>query len=528
MFIYLLRLNKIHLFILLSISTETAFASQHAQMASDTVLDETNNITTLERNALSIEKAMIMLDYEVIPVTGNESLDLLGVHYFHQVNSWLYLGLGLHAPLVHGNYGGFMAFDGTIHAQRKISGDLFIDAGASFGGGGGGSSVEQSKELSGTGGFIKGYLGLGYEFRSFTVGVNYAHFRFMNSQIDHSQLNFFIQKPFSYTLGSYSNSGNKIDPDHFFTDSGENILSLELNNIFQIDPEGSNKETINSLSLQFSHFLTNSRYLFFGADIGYEGLPTYNQALGGIGYRFSASPRVNLYSQIGVGSGGYSPDKIDTGSGLLVYPKISVEYLLSNNLGLSLSGGYLVAPKGTSRNFTLGAAMNYHLSTKHKNHREFNTAEDRVYSGFRFNVFPQTGFDVHVGENSHDNVNMLSIQFDYLVNDHWYFATQASVAYNDFLDYPGYGEILTGFGIQNKFSTTNSYQNFFQILIGANVHGILIKPSIGINYSLSENLALYGQLGKTMSVNKFNLYPDDKQFRSYTIGLGLTYRFSLL
>jgi hypothetical protein len=205
-----------------------------------------------------------------------------------------------------------------------------------------------------------------------------------------------------------------------------------------------------------------------------------------------------------------------------------VEYLLSNNLGLSLSGGYLVAPKGTSRNFTLGAAMNYHLSTKHKNHREFNTAEDRVYSGFRFNVFPQTGFDVHVGENSHDNVNMLSIQFDYLVNDHWYFATQASVAYNDFLDYPGYGEILTGFGIQNKFSTTNSYQNFFQILIGANVHGILIKPSIGINYSLSENLALYGQLGKTMSVNKFNLYPDDKQFRSYTIGLGLTYRFSLL
>lgn len=522
-----MRPCALSLFILLSISTETAFASQHTQMVSEPVPDGANNKTTVERNALSTGKGMIALDYEVIPVPGNESIDLLGLHYFRQFNSWLYLGIGLHAPLVHGNYGGFMTFDGTVHVQRKIFGDWFIDAGASFGGGGGGSTVEQSKELSGTGGFNKSYLGLGYEFRSFNAGVNCAYFRFKNSQINHSQLNFFIQKPFSYSVGSYANSGNKVESDRAFPESGEKILAFEANNIFQINPKGANKETINSLSLQYSHFVSDNHYLFFGGDVGYEGLPIYNQALGGMGYKFSASPRVNIYSQIGIGSGGYSPDEIDTGPGLLVYPKLSVEYLLSDNLGLSLSSGYLVAPKGSSKNFTLGAALNYHLSTKQKNLRRFGTAKDRVFRGFRFNVFPQTEFDVRVGNKKHSNINMLSAQIDCLLNDNWYFATQTSVAYNDFLGYPGYGEMLAGLGIQNKFSTTKSYQNFFQILIGANVHGILLKPSIGINYSLSDNLALYGQFGKTMSVNKFNLYPDDKRFNSYFIGLGLTYRFSL-
>ena len=528
MAIHFSRLNKILLLILLSIPAEIAFASQQTQMVSEPALDAANNKATFERNALRTAKGLIMLDYEVIPVPGNKSLDLLGVHYLHQLNSWLYLGLGAHAPLVYGNYGGFMAFDATIHAQRGLFGNSFIDAGASFGGGGGGSSVKHSKELSGKGGFIKSYVGLGYDFRSFSAGVNYAHFRFMNSRINHSQLNLFIQKPVSYSIGSYAYSGNKTESDFTFPEAGENILTLEFNNIFQVKPKGLNKKTINSLSLQFSHFLTKNHYLFFGADVGYKGLPLYNQVLGGIGYKFSISPRVNFYSQIGVGSGGYSPVEIDTGPGLLVYPKLSVEYLLNNKFGLSLSSGYLFAPKGSSKNFTLGAAMNYHLSTEEKNIRRFSTAKGLVFRGFRFNVFQQTEFDVRVGNRKHGNINLLSVQLDTIVNDNWYLPIQVSIAYNEFLGYPGYGKILTGLGIQNKFSTTNSFQNFFQILIGANVHGIVLKPSIGLNYSLSDNLALYGQFGKTISLNKINLYPDNLRLSSYSIGLGLTYRFSLL
>ena len=462
----------------------------------------------------------------MIPVPGFRPIDLVGVHYLHQLNSWLYMGLGAHAPLVKGDYGGFMAFDATIHAQQKIVWDLFIDAGVSFGGGGGGSSIKQSRVLSGTGGFTKSYIGLGYDFGSFSAGANYTHFRFMNSQINHSQLNLFLQKPVSYAVGSYAAAGQQVESDFSLPDMGENILTLELNNIFQLKPQASYKKTIHTLYLQLSHYLTESHYLFFGADVGYRGLPLYNQILAGVGYRYAITPRFNVYGQIGVGSGGYSPAEIDTGSGLLVQPKVSLEYLLNHNLGLSVSSGYLVAPKGTSKNITVGAALNYRLSGKEKNRRSFSAGQ--AFRGFRFNLFEQTEFDVRVGNSKHANLNMLSAQFDYIVNDYWYLPTRASVAFNEFVGFPGYGEILTGIGLQSKFSTANSFQGFLQILIGANVHGIILKPSVGVNYGLSDKLALYGQFGKTISLNKIGLYPDNQLFSSYSAGLGLTYRFSLL
>jgi len=525
--IHFSRLNKLLLLILLSIMADAAFASQQASTVSDTALAETNNRTALERDDLTTAKGLIMLDYEVIPVPGNKTLDLFGLHYLHPLNSWLYLGLGLHAPLVYGNYGGFMTFDTTIHAQHRIFGNSFIDAGASFGGGGGGSSVTQSKTLSGKGGFIKSYVGLGYDFRNFSAGVNFTHFRFVNSPINHSQLNLFFQKPVSYTIGSYAYSGQKTESDLTLPETAENILALELNNIFQIKPTGTKKKTINTLSLQYSHFVTQNHYLFFGAEAGYKGLPLYNQFTVGMGYRFAVSPHVNFYSQIGVGSGGYSPQQIDTGPGLLVYPKLSVEYLFNNNLGLSLSSGYLFAPKGTSKNVTLGAALNYHLSSEGKNLRESGSAKGFKFSGYRFTLYQQTEFNVRVGNSKHANLNLVSLQMDKVLNENWYFPVLISVAYNDSLGYPGYGEILTGLGIQNKYSATNNFQNFFQILIGADGYGIVLKPSIGSNYALSDNLALYGQLGATMSLDKIKLSSGNRRFSSYSAGLGLTYRFSL-
>lgn len=521
------RLNKIMLFLLLLIPAEVVVAEQASLTGAEADLNDVDKKRAAESTPLTQEKGLITLDYEVIPVPGIQSLDLIGVHYLHQLNGWLYLGVGVHAPLVQGNYGGFMAFDTTIHAQRKIFGDLFVDAGLSLGGGGGGSTVKQSRQLSGTGGFVKSYAGVGYDFNGFSAGVNYSHFRFLNSLINHSQVNLFVQKPVSYMIGSYADSGSTIESDWGAAESGEKILTFELNNIFQIKPQGTSRKTINAFSLQFSHFLTENYYLLFAADIGYSGIPLYNQVLGGLGYRLPVSSRVNIYGQVGVGSGGYAPAEIDTGPGLLVYPKLSLEYMLNSELGLSLSGGYLFAPKGSSKNFTLGAAMNYHISGGENHPQRFSSVEAREFRGFRFNLFQQTEFDVQVGNNMHNNINMLSIQFDYILNDYCYIPVQANVAYNEFLGYPGYGQILTGLGIQSDFSASDSLQGFMQILAGADVHGMVLKPTIGVNLTLSDHLALYAQLGKTVSLHKLNIYPKSLRLSSYSAGLGLTYRFSL-
>ncbi len=320
-----------------------------------------------EQAGLSKAEGMIMLDYESIPVPDSQSIDLMGFHFMNKVTDWFSLGVGGCAPLVKGEYGGFMAIDVTAHAQRKVLGDLFVNAGLSAGGGGGGKSVEQSKALSGSGGFIKNYVGLGYDFKDFSIGANYAKIKFTNSAIDHAQLNAYVQFPFSYSIGSYANSGSQTSADEqalweSISDSGENILTLGLDNFFQIKPEGSNKSTINVADLQFSHFMTNKTYWFADLGVGYKGLPLYNHILGGLGYRYTVSPKLALYAQLGVGSGGYSPEIINTGSGLLVYPKASAEYMLNKHYGLALSGGYLDAPKGSSKNYTFGSNSRFDLN----------------------------------------------------------------------------------------------------------------------------------------------------------------------
>ena len=90
------------------------------------------------------------------------------------------------------------------------------------------------------------------------------------------------------------------------------------------------------------------------------------------------------------------------------------------------------------------------------------------------------------------------------------------------------GEILVGLGVQNAYSRNRKLQGFFQIAVGPDSIGIVIKPTIGFNYSLSDNLAIYGHVGKTLSLHELDLYPKKRRFSSYSAGLGLTYRFSLL
>ena len=209
--------------------------------------------------------------------------------------------MGGYAPLFKGEYGGFMAFDVTAHVQRKVMDNFFVNAGLSAGGGGGGKSVQQSKVLSGTGGFYKGYIGLGHDFGEFSLGANVSKMKFTNSAINHTQLDLYVQVPFSYAIAPYANSGEGLGlPD-----------------------------------LQYAHFMNRNSYWFFNVGVGVKGLPLYNQVLAGLGYRADLSPRMKVYAQLGLGSGGYAPDTIDTGAGLVVYPKLSAEYLLDKNLGVS-------------------------------------------------------------------------------------------------------------------------------------------------------------------------------------------------
>jgi hypothetical protein len=478
-----------------------------------------------ERPAPTRGAGLVMLDYLSIPVPGDQPIDLMGFHVLGRVTDWLYVGVGVSAPLVDGGYGGFMAFDVAAHAQRRIWGKLFVDAGLALGGGGGGKDVEQSKVLSGTGGFVKGYVGLGYEFSDFSVGAHVARLKFKDSAIDDTRLNLFVQVPFTFSVGPYASAGDKLTASEvsaFAEGASEYTLTWALDNYSQIDPQGSYRGTLRVVDLQYAHHLTKSAYWYASLVIGYEGLPMYNHFVGGLGYRLRLAPRLDFHGQLGMGSGGYAREKIDTGPGLLVYPKLSAEYAIGRNLGLALSTGYLVAPKGSSKNVTYGAALSYHVQPGRDGEGAPEAADGTWFRGQRLSLFHQTETNVSYRGIDRDNVSLLSTQIDSIVGDHVYLPLQASVAYSAYLGYPGYGELLAGVGVQSRYAKGDRFQFFGQLLAGTNVHGLILKGGVGLNVGLSEQLAIHASAGTTHSIDR-----TERVFKADYAGLGLTYRFAL-
>jgi hypothetical protein len=479
---------------------------------------------------LSRERGAVLLDYQRLDVRGGPAIDLMGFHVLSEFADGLYLGLGGHTPLVKGEYGGFMVFDATVHAERRLWGPLVGSVGASLGGGGGGRSVAQSHVLSGSGGFAKAYVGLGVDLGEVTVGLDYTRIRFTDSAIDSGQFGLFLKRPFSYSIGSYREAGRRAS---WFGDDGagtgrpaRDSVVVGLDNLFQIDPKGTDKHAVNLVDAQYNHFIGDRHYLLVGASVGYAGIVAYNQVYGGVGIRTELSRDWSLNAQLAVGSGGYAPEKIDTGPGLLVYPKVSAEYRLSDELGLLLSGGYLFAPKGSSKNWTVGAALSYALPSFGGRPRA-GTPTESTFSGYRLHVFQQTEARVSIGGRDEADIRMLSVQFDRPLDDRLYLPVRLSGAYNSYLTYPGYGELTAGLGVQTRSGPQDRLQGFAQVLVGTNVHGLIVKPSVGLNLAVSDRLALYAQVGATRSLDGVARYPDRYRMRTLTAGLGVSYRWSL-
>ena len=274
------------------------------------------------------------------------------------------------------------------------------------------------------------------------------------------------------------------------------------------------------IAVQFAHYLTRDTYWYGSLGVGYAGLRLYNHIIGGLGHRLALSPRTSLHGQLGIGSGGWSPDRIDTGAGLLIYPKVSAEYAITDNFALALSAGYLWAPTGSSKNYTYGASLSYRIQSGRDAAGAGETSD--FYRGLRLSLFQQTEFNVRVRGLDENNVLLLSGQLDTVVSDHVYIPVQAAVAYNAYQGHPGYGELLAGIGAQTRFDKGDRFQFFGQLLLGTNAHGAVAKPAIGLNVSLNERLAIHAQAGTTRALSAKHI-----DFTADYAALGLTYRFSV-
>jgi hypothetical protein len=490
-------------------------ACQAAAQASDIAGESADTVQS--------QDGLIMLDYQVLKVPGEAPIDLLGFHLAHRVSERLYLGVGAYAPHIKGQYGGFMTMDVGAHFRQHLSGPWSLTADLAGGGGGGGRSIAQSRLLSGTGGYTRAAVGLAYDMGPLTVGAGVSRMKFRKSLIDSTQANVFVTVPYSYLNGAYQRHGeplSTVELQRTAGEAGENLLTLSLDNLRQLDPQGTNKSTIRTADLQYSHFFSPDSYWFGAVGVGYAGLPIYNQVLGGVGRRVRLSPDLNLYAQLGMGSGGYAPETIDTGPGLLIYPKVALEYMLGRDLGLALSVGYLSAPKGSSRNQTYALALTHHLGSV-RGGADTGSLKPR-WSGFRVSTFQQTEFNVRYRGLDKSPLRMVGVQVDKALNDTWYLPFQTAVAYNDYLGYPGYGEVLAGLGVQTTAGPGDQLQFFGQLMGGANVHGKGGKLSAGVRYMFNDRLSMHLAAGQTVTQGS-----GDRRFSASSLAVGIDYRFAV-
>ena len=470
-------------------------------------------------------EAMILLDYQVLRVAGDKPIDLMGFHVHRKVADWLYFGAGFYAPLVKGEYGGFTAYDIAAHARQRLAGPLFATAGLSAGGGAGGRSVENAKALTGTGSFYKAYLGLGYDFGNFSVGTNVARMKFTRSAIDSTQANVFLEIPYTYFTGPFSSDGQRLsraDARLASEVAPEKMLTAVFDNFRQLNPEGSFKGVFNVADFQYAQYFARDTYWYAGFGVGYRGLPLYNHVMGGVGQRVQLTPRIAAYGQLGIGSGGYAPERLNTDAGLLVYPRVAAEYALTKDLGLSLSAGYLVAPKGSSKNLSLGLALTHHIRVGDGPSLAAATGGLPTYQAFRVSLFQETDYGVRFLGIDRGRLQMIGLQVDAIINEHWYIPLHGTVAYNTYLGYPGYGEVLAGIGVQTRADPGDRLQLFGQLMAGTNVHGRAAKVGAGVRYVLNDRTSLHLAVGRLEARSAAG-----NRFTADSLALGLDYRFSL-
>jgi hypothetical protein len=475
-------------------------------------------------SSLEPSKTVIVLDYQTVKVRGDTPIDFMGAHFFRQVNDWLLLGFGVQAPLVSGNYGGFATFDVGAYAKKDLGSHVFATAGLFGGAGAGGRSVENAKALSGSGTLTRAFAGLGYDFGSFSAGVNLSKFKIRNAAVGGTQAAVFLEVPYSVLTGPFGVQGQPLTPADAAwaqAESGPSMLTLGTDNFRQIRAQGSRQGDFSLADLQFSHFFAGDTYWFAGLGIGYRGLPTYNQFLGGVGQRLRLSPRVALYGQVGIGSSGYAPEVIDTGPGLVVYPKLAAEYALTKNVGLSLTAGYLAAAKGSSRNLSYGLALTRHIGVQDGADAPWPASDAATFRGVRLGLFQQTEFNVRYAGIDRGTLPMLGIQGDLMLDDHWYVPMQAAAAYGAYLGYPGYDEVLAGLGLQSRAAPADRLQFFGQLMAGANLHGRAAKASLGTRVFLNDRLSLNLVAGKIVARSA-----SGNRFNANSLALGLETRFS--
>lgn len=469
------------------------------------------------------QHAFGQLDFLSIKMPNNEvNMDFTGIHYNLMLNKWSYAGTGFYGA-VGGIRGGFFTLGINAGVKPKLTNKLCIDAGFHFGGGGGAAAPD------GGGAFILPHFNLGYDFKYFSATAGYSYINFFDGgKIKSDQFYTQIQIPLNFDYADFKNRETSFSSDDFsnlkWNQPTKRVSLMVHANNLSVKKTNLKGKTIRLAGFELNSYINNDWFYFVKADGAYHGIKAgYMDIFIGGGYHLSMNKnRTNTLAKFGMGAGGGGG--VDTQGGFLIYPDISIEQKLFDNVYASINKGYLMSPNSHFVSSTLGFGLKYYVD------KDGTTSEEKTYSKAKFKgieAIMQQEMYVNANRDSGftQNIHQIGLQINFFLNKYIYGTGQTSFA--NFGDAGAYAEGIVGLGVQSNSFLNNKLSVYAQILGGAaggggisTGQGLIIKPSVGLNFKLSDKLNLRGGLGY-IKARGGNLSSTFANF-------GLSYRFSLL
>ncbi|WP_440880886.1 hypothetical protein [Tenacibaculum sp. C7A-26P2] len=470
------------------------------------------------------QNAFGQIDFLSVNMPKKEvNMGFSGVHYNLKINDWSYAGLGMYSS-ISGIRGGFFTLGVNAGIQKKLTNKLFLDSGIHFGGGGGASAPD------GGGAFILPHINLGYNFDYFSINAGYSYINFFDEGlIKSNQFNIALQIPLSFNYTTFNNKEISCSIEKLkATDWGnipvnKNSLFVHLNNM-NVTKGNYNGKTIHLAGFEFNSYLNDNFFYFIKSDGAYKGIKAgYMDLFIGAGYQlYFNKKRTNILTKFGIGAGGGGG--VDTQGGFLLYPDISLEQKLFDNIYFSLNKGYVLSPNTHFSASSFGYGLKYYVD------KDGASSNQSTYSLGKFKgieaIIKQDFYtDAQRDKNKRQDLHQISFQVNFFLNEHIFVAGQAAFA--NFGDAGAYAEGIVGLGIKSNRFFRNSTYIFTQMLGGAaggggisTGQGLILKPSIGLDFKLNRMLSF--RLGTGFIKAKRGAL-DTSIFN-----LGINYKFSFL
>ena len=477
------------------------------------------------------------LDYISVKMPNDEfnnpeiNMGLTGIHYNLFLNQTIYAGLGFYGS-VNGKRGGLFTLGINLGIKKNLSEKLFFDGGFHLGAGGGAGAPD------GGGAMFLPHVNLGYQFKKISTTIGYSYINFFDKgNITSNQFRVGIQIPLSYDYTNFkekekSYSVEQLKKTKWNQKANKYSFLLQLNNYLitgdSRDTKGNiypNNTTIRVAGFEIASYLKNNWLIFFKADGAFHGIDAgYMDLFIGAGYSFAFNKeKTKILTKLAIGAGGGGG--LETQGGFLIQPDISIEQKLFNTTYVSFNKGYILTPNSFYTSSTYGIGLKYYLYNQGLKKGTGKYLANTKIKGLELHVGNELYFNAQRRIYPKQDLHQLSLQINLFLNKNIFLAGFTSFA--SFGNAGAYAEGIVGVGYQTKPILNKKVNLFTQFLAGAaggghisTGQGLILKPSLGLNYKLNNKLNLRASIGK-VKAHKGSL-------NSTSINFGLNYRIGFL